>query len=74
MNLRVEIIGLRDELEVFCRRHGDLLKGKVVIYKHIEHWEVGARSLKEIDASENEYTQPEPIIEDDIPVDEDNKK
>lgn len=41
LNLCVELIAHRDELELFCRKHGELLKGKVVVYKHMEYWDVG---------------------------------
>jgi len=41
VNLCVELIGARDELERFCRKHGELLHGKVIVYKHMEHWEIG---------------------------------
>jgi H+/Cl- antiporter ClcA/PII-like signaling protein len=38
--LYVEIIGERHKLEQFCRTHGNLLKGKVIIYKELEHWDI----------------------------------
>ncbi|MHB8285550.1 MAG: DUF190 domain-containing protein [Caulobacteraceae bacterium] len=37
----VELIGHRSQLEAFCRQHGDVLAGKVVVYKHLEHWTIG---------------------------------
>lgn len=40
LNLCVELIGDRDALETFCRKHGTLLRGKVVVYKHMEHWDI----------------------------------
>jgi H+/Cl- antiporter ClcA/PII-like signaling protein len=40
LTMCVELIAPRDQLETFCRTHGDLLKAKVVIYKHIEHWDI----------------------------------
>ena len=43
LTLCVELIGQRDELELFCRKHSDLLKNKVIVYKDIEHW-----SLKKV--------------------------
>ena len=64
LNLYVELVGPRDELELFCRKHGSLLKDKVVLYKHIEHWEISARRLHAIEASEAEYTEPETVLED----------
>lgn len=44
LTMCVELIGQRDELERFCRRHGDLLATKVVVYKRLEHWIIGPMS------------------------------
>lgn len=43
--LCVELIDHKDKLEEFCRTHVDLLKGKTIVYKHVEHWDIrdGAR-------------------------------
>jgi PII-like signaling protein len=55
LTLCVELIGERAELETFCRKHGDLLKGKVIVYKHMEHWDIGPHeSLKTTEASQEE--------------------
>lgn len=40
LTMCVELIADRVLLEEFCRTHGSLLKNKVIIYKHIEHWDV----------------------------------
>lgn len=40
LTMCVELIADRKLLEEFCRTHGSLLKNKVIIYKHIEHWDV----------------------------------
>jgi len=40
LTMCVELIAPRDQLETFCRTHGDLLRAKVIIYKHVEHWDV----------------------------------
>jgi len=40
LTMCVELIADREQLEEFCRTHGALLKNKVIIYKHIEHWDV----------------------------------
>ncbi len=45
--LCVELVDHKDKLEEFCRKHGDLLKGKTIVYKHIEHWTIQAHTLKE---------------------------
>jgi len=66
MNLYVELIGPRIELELFCRKHGTLLKDKVVLYKHIEHWEINARQLNTIEATEDEYSEPETALNDEV--------
>ncbi len=51
LTMCVELIGQREQLELFCRRHGDMLTDKVVIYKHLEHWEVHRNELETHDAS-----------------------
>lgn len=38
--LCVELIAPTVQLEVFCRRHGELLQGKVVVHKTVEHWDI----------------------------------
>lgn len=45
LTMCVELIGDRELLEEFCRTHGALLKNKVIIYKHIEHWDVRDNAL-----------------------------
>ncbi|MCX7318942.1 MAG: DUF190 domain-containing protein [Hyphomicrobiales bacterium] len=40
LTICIELIATRDELERFCRTHGDLLRRKVIVYKHIEHWDL----------------------------------
>ncbi|WP_158810921.1 DUF190 domain-containing protein [Beijerinckia sp. L45] len=42
LTMCVELVAPRAQLEAFCRDHGDLLKDKVIVYKHLEHWTVGA--------------------------------
>ena len=43
----LELVDHKDKLEEFCRKHGDLLKGKVIVYKHVEHWSILAHKLVE---------------------------
>lgn len=43
LTMCVELIGQRNELERFCRNHGDLLASKVVVYKPLEHWVITPR-------------------------------
>jgi H+/Cl- antiporter ClcA len=38
VNLYVELIGPWEQLEFFCRKHAELLKGKVIIHKRVEGW------------------------------------
>ncbi|WP_454859419.1 DUF190 domain-containing protein [Rhizobium binxianense] len=40
LTMCVELIADREQLEAFCQIHGAILKNKVIIYKHIEHWDV----------------------------------
>lgn len=54
LNLCVELVAHRDELEHFCKKHGDLLKGKVVVYKHMEHWDIHEHSVKHEEVSQEE--------------------
>ncbi|HVU39287.1 MAG TPA: DUF190 domain-containing protein [Opitutales bacterium] len=49
----VEIIDHKDALAEFCRRHGSLLQGRPVIYKHVEQWTVHANTVEAQDASPN---------------------
>jgi H+/Cl- antiporter ClcA/PII-like signaling protein len=64
LTLCVELIGAREELETFVRKHGDLLKGKVIVYKHMEHWEIGPHdSLTTTDAPQEELDVD---VEDDL--------
>jgi H+/Cl- antiporter ClcA/PII-like signaling protein len=51
LTMCVELIGHRDQLELFCRRHGDLLASKVIVYKHLEHWSIGPAGATHKDAS-----------------------
>jgi len=48
LNLCVELIAHRDELELFCRKHGDLIKGRVIVYKHMELWDIGPHETLEV--------------------------
>jgi len=45
LTMCVELIGPKEKLELFCRRHGELLEKKVIVYKHLEHWSLGVRGL-----------------------------
>ncbi|MBO9177011.1 DUF190 domain-containing protein [Rhizobium sp. 16-488-2a] len=40
LTMCVELIAARDKLEDFCRTHGAFLKSKMIVYKHLEHWDV----------------------------------
>lgn len=54
LTLCVELIDHKDALEAFCRRHGALLEGKTIVYKHVEHWDVRGSEVIEKDASPDE--------------------
>lgn len=40
LTMCVELIGERDRLELFCRQNGEHLQSKVVIFKHLERWQI----------------------------------
>lgn len=40
LTMCVELIAPKDQLEIFCCSQGELLKDKVIIYKHIERWDI----------------------------------
>lgn len=40
LTMCVEMIASREQLEEFCRTHGAFLKHKVIVYKHLEQWDV----------------------------------
>lgn len=50
LTMCVELIAPREELEDFCRTHGDLLKRKVIVFKHIEHWDLVGKAATSDDA------------------------
>lgn len=54
LTMCVELIGHREQLETFCRRHGELLSDKVIVYKHLEHWSIGPAGVDHADASPDE--------------------
>lgn len=54
LTMCVELIGARSQLEQFCRAHGSLLEGKVIVYKHLEHWQVGPAGVEQAQASTEE--------------------
>lgn len=70
MNLCVELIGPREQLELFCRKHGDLLRGKVIVYKHMEHWELGESQGSDITISEASLDELDADVGDDVDTDE----
>lgn len=40
LTMCVELVASREMLETFCQTHAEILAGKVIIYKHIERWQV----------------------------------
>lgn len=40
LTMCVELVASREMLETFCQTHEEILSGKVIIYKHIERWQV----------------------------------
>ncbi|MDQ0394266.1 voltage-gated chloride channel family protein [Labrys monachus] len=51
LTMCIELIAPRKLLETFCREHGALLHKKVVIYKQLERWAVGAMHDVAVDIS-----------------------
>jgi PII-like signaling protein len=62
LTLCVELIGPRDKLETFCEEHGALLKGKVIVYKHLEHWHVSASSVGKASLVETDVKDPAELM------------
>ena len=50
LTLCVELVDTRAKLEAFVRHHGELLHGRVMVYKHVEHWSLHEHTLSEEDA------------------------
>jgi PII-like signaling protein len=62
LTLCVELIAPRDELEDFAKKHADILKDKVLVYKHMEHWDL---HHQEIETSEATVEELDADVEDD---------
>jgi H+/Cl- antiporter ClcA/PII-like signaling protein len=54
LTMCVELIATKDQLDLYCRMHGELLKDKIIIYKHIEHWDIHGHDVEVHDASPKE--------------------
>ncbi len=59
LTMCVELIAAKQELDLFCRSHGDLLKDKVIIYKHIEHWSIHGHDVDKQDLTPKELRSDE---------------
>ncbi|NNN06652.1 MAG: voltage-gated chloride channel family protein [Elusimicrobia bacterium] len=55
--LCVELIAHRGELETFCRQHAEILKGRVIVYKHLEHWDLRQDDVVVHDATKKELKE-----------------
>lgn len=53
--LCVELVGETDALERFCERHGDLLAGKVIVHKTVEHWHLEKGAVVVDDVFEDDF-------------------
>lgn len=60
LNLCVELVDQRDRLEHFCRQHADVLGNHVIVYKHLEHWELHPHQLNVSDATAEEFRPNSP--------------
>jgi PII-like signaling protein len=38
--LCIELIDEKQKLEEYCRKHGKLLKGKMIVFRPVEFWEI----------------------------------
>jgi H+/Cl- antiporter ClcA/PII-like signaling protein len=56
LTMCVELIGPRETLETFCRRHAEILEGKVMVYKHLEHWQIGRGAAGDPTLTETEVS------------------
>ncbi len=54
LSMCIELIDQRGALELFCRKHATMLKGFVIVYKHLEHWELHHDDIDVSDASVEE--------------------
>ena len=41
LSMCVELIDDREKLEAFCRKHVDVLRDRILVYKQLELWELG---------------------------------
>lgn len=57
LNVCVELIDQRDCLEKFCHQHAEILKDRVIVYKHLEHWELHDQHLDVTEATIEELAQ-----------------
>jgi hypothetical protein len=51
LNMFVELVGSRQELEAFTVRHAQLLAGKTLVYKQLEHWQLESAGVVPSDAA-----------------------
>jgi PII-like signaling protein len=58
LTMCVELIGEREQLEVFCRTHGALLQSKIIVYKHLEHWRISADQVEASEITPGVATKP----------------
>lgn len=61
LNMCVELIDHRDKLEAFCSQHAELLRNRVLVYKHLEHWELHDNHVATTDATPDEDTAPDEL-------------
>jgi PII-like signaling protein len=52
--LCVELVGPKAALKRFCQAQGDLLRDKVMLYKHLEHWSFEPHGFKAKPATKKE--------------------
>ncbi len=61
LTMCVELVGQREQLESFCRAQGETLKDKVIVYKHLEHWEILSGKDGHTELAETQVEEPEEL-------------
>jgi len=57
LSVCVELIDRRDRLEEFCHQNSVILKDRVMVFKHLEHWELHAELLDVTEAGVEELRE-----------------
>jgi len=55
----VELVDEKQKLESFCQANCHLLKGKIIIYKQVEHWDIRPCEAVELEEMVGNYSPAE---------------